>query len=82
MVFGRIEKEMLPGFEKSIQSISSFSVMGLPFGARPKSEAFAENGQLRFDLGLWDGACFQPFDPPILFPIDVELTGFEYPDGV
>ena len=81
-VFGRIEKEMLPEFERRIHSISPFRVMGLPFGARPKSEAFAEKGLLRFDLGLWNGACFQPFDPPILFPIDVELTGFEYPDGV
>jgi hypothetical protein len=56
--------------------------MGLPFGAKAKPSAFAEKGALRFDLGMWNGSRFEPFDPEIIFPLDVQLSGFEYPKDV
>jgi hypothetical protein len=78
-LFGRIEKEVLPEAEKRVAAIAATDVMGLPFGAKAKPSAFAEKGALRFDLGMWNGSRFEPFDPEIIFPLDVQLSGFEYP---
>lgn len=81
-LFEKIERDVLPEAEKRIASIPALDVMGLRFGDRPKSRAFAANGELRFDIGLCDGGKPIPFDPPILFPIDVEIPGFRYPKEV
>ena len=78
-LFGRIEREILPDSEKRIQAIRPFTVANLPFGARPTSRAFASDGDLRFDLGLWDGGRFVPFDPQIVFPLDPSILSFAYP---
>ena len=81
-LFGRIEKAVLPEAESRVAAIAATDVMGLPFGAKAKPPAFAGKGELRFDLGAWDGSRFVPFEPAILFPLDAQLAGFEYPKDV
>ena len=77
--FEKIERDVLPEAERHVAAIPAPEVMGLKFGAKPKARAFSEKGELRFDLGICDGGKSSPFDPPILFPLDVELSGFSYP---
>ena len=78
-MFARIEKEVLPEAERRMAAIVPFDVSGLPFGAKAKAKAFSEKGELRFDLGMWNGTRFEPFASPILFPVDPDILKFTYP---
>ena len=55
VAFARIARDVLPEAERRIAAIRPFEVIGLPFGAKAKANAFSEKGELRFDLGLWNG---------------------------
>ena len=78
-MFARIESAVLPEAERRIAAIAPFDVLGLPFGAKAKAKAFSEKGELRFDLGMWNGTRFEPFASPMLFPVDPDILKFKYP---
>ena len=79
-LFGKIEKAVLPEAERRAAAIPELDLMGLKFGAKPRASAFA--GDLRFDVGIRDGASFRQFEKPVLFPMDAELSGLGYPKEV
>ena len=78
-IFSRIEREILPDAETRIKALQPFSVEGIPFGSKPTAKAFGPDGDLRFDIGLWDGTRFVPFEKPVQFPLDSSILGLVYP---
>ena len=81
-LFGRIEREVLPAAEKRAASVAPFAVEGVEFGSRPAQKAFGADGELRFEVGRWNGSRFEQIAERVLFPIRPPEMGVEYPADV
>ena len=81
-MFSRIEKDVFPGAEKLAAGIASFTVEGVEFGSRPPQRAFGADGELRFDVGRWNGSRFERIPGRVLFPIRPPVMDVQYPEGV
>lgn len=67
-VFSRLEAEVLPAAARRADAIAPLTICDITFGSRPTAKAFGEGGELRFEIGRWDGDRFVPFGDRILFP--------------
>ena len=79
-LFARIEKELLPAAERKVESVAPFAVEGVEFGSRPAQKAFGADGELRFEVGRWNGSRFEQIPERVLFPIRPPKMDVEYPE--
>ena len=81
-LFARIEKDILPAAEKRVAAIAPFTVEGVELGSRPAQKAFGAEGELRFEVGRWNGSRFEQLPERMLFPIRPPKMDIEYPESV
>ena len=67
-LFSKIEAVLLPDAESRIGATGPFEVESVLFGSKPKPRAYGTDGELRFELGRWDGGRFVPFGARLLHP--------------
>ena len=80
-LFARIEKEVLPAAERKADAVAPFTVEGVEFGSRPAQKAFCADGELRFDVGRWNGSRFEQIPERTLVPIRPPKMDVEYPEN-
>ena len=78
-LFARIEADLLPAAEKRVAAIAPLEVGPIRFGTRPAAKAFAEDGDLRFELGRWDSDRFVPFGDRLMLPLRPPKMDITYP---
>lgn len=81
-LFAKIEKDILPAAEARVAAIGQFEVEGIGFGAHPSQKAFGAEGELRFEIGRWNGSRFEQFGSRMLYPVRLPKMDVEYPEEV